>query len=110
MADSELTAYPTRVKAPTEVWNAEVSLAGKLKPNEVLTGTPTVSASGLTLSAAAVSTKPLVINGDQVETGKAVLFTVSGGTAATDYVITVTATTSTSQTLVVYCRVNVRTS
>jgi hypothetical protein len=106
-----LTAYPTRYKAPTEVLNVEVSFAGKLKANEVLNGSPSVavSPSGPTLGSASVSTKPLLINKENVEVGKAILFTISGGNAG-DYVITVTAPTSGSQTLVLFCNVTISAS
>jgi hypothetical protein len=83
---------------PTEVNGIAVDMRGLLRQGEVLTGTPTITGSGLTLSGEAVSSGPLVINGEAVEAAKAVVFTVTGGTDGTDYSIKVACGTSSSRT------------
>lgn len=109
---SVLTAYPTRYKAASAVRNVRVSFDGWLLPQEIITGTPTVavSPSGPTLSAASVSTTPMLVNGKTVPAGKVVLFTVSAGTAGVSYVITVTGVSSGSETLIGYLNLEVASS
>lgn len=88
--------------AAAEVRGAAVNFSGKLDQGELLTGTPTASASPgtLTCSSARVSTAALTINGRLVTLGKAVQLTLSGGVAAVEYTVTVTAQTTLGQTLV----------
>ncbi len=92
---SQHTAPQTGEKTPSESLNVAVSFARKLDGAEELTGTPTISVSpsGLTLSAAAVSTTALTINGVSVAAGKAVQFNVSDGSADTCYTISILAET-----------------
>lgn len=98
-----------RTKTAAEVRNAAVNFQGKLDSGELLTGTPTATASGITTSNVAVNTAELTIDGVTVAIGQAVQFRVSGGTAGTTYTITVEATTTATpaQTLQAYCKMMV---
>ena len=97
-------------KTVSEARNIAVSFANQLdtSPNELLTGTPTVSASpsGLTFANVAVNSVARTINGVTVAIGKAVQCKVTGGTAGQEYTLTVTAGTDATpaQTLITYCR------
>lgn len=102
-----LTATPVQYKTPTEVLGVSVDMRSKLRQGELLTGTPTITVTGPTASSPAVSTSPLLINGDTVEAGKAVTFTVSGGSANTTYSIHVSCGTSASQTVETYLSLTV---
>ncbi len=93
---------------PTEVNGIAVDMRGVLRQGEICTGTPTITATGMTASSPAVSTTVQVINGESVEPGKAVTFTLTGGSDATDYNIKVSCGTSASRTREVYCLVKVR--
>lgn len=97
-----LTCPKPRHKKPTAVRNLAVDFSGDLDEGEVITGTPTVAASpsGPTLSAASVNTAPRKVGNRTCKAGTVVTFSASGGTAETTYTITVTASTSGSQTLV----------
>ncbi|MBX9584739.1 MAG: hypothetical protein K2X87_30920 [Gemmataceae bacterium] len=94
-------------KHPAAAQNAAVSFDALLDPGELLTGTPTVSASpsGVTVDNVRVSAADLTVDGALVPTGRAVQFRASGGSSGTTYVLTVTCgTTSTpAQTLPVEC-------
>ncbi len=100
---SEMTCPRVRRKAPTAVRNIAVNFSDWLDHGEIITGTPTVavSPSGPTLSAASVNSGRRVVDNRSCAPGSVVTFTVSGGTANT-YTITITASTSGSQTLVGY--------
>ena len=69
-----------------------------------LSGTPTVveqTTSDLTISGVARNTSAITrTNGKIIAANSAVVFTVAGGTTATTYILTVTAATSASETLV----------
>ena len=98
-----------------EVRNGVVSFIGILDSGELLTGTPTASASpsGLTFANVAVNTTTRTLDdGTSVLTGQGVQFKVSGGTAGTKYQITVQATTDSTpaQTVEQYCTLWVRNS
>lgn len=99
---SDNTAPQRTAKVAGEVRGAAVSFHGKLDQGELLTGTPTASASPgtLTCSSERVSDSALTINGRQVAAGKAVQLTLSGGVAAVEYTVTVTAQTTLGQTLI----------
>lgn len=94
-----------------ETRNAAVSFDAWLGLYETLVGTPTVTGypSGLTITNAQVNTQVVEVNGLDVPVGNAVLFTVTGGTSCTDYIITVTVTTNSSpaQTLIGKVRLQV---
>lgn len=84
------TCPEVRDKTANEVRNGIVSFIGLLDTGELLTGTPTASASGLTFSNVAVtSTTKTLEDGTTVLSGQGVQFSVSGGTAGTKYKITV---------------------
>lgn len=101
---SELTCPRVRRKAPTAVRNIAVNFTDWLDHGEIITGTPTVavSPSGPTLSAASVNSWRRVVDGRACNPGTVVTFSASGGSASTTYTITITASTSGSQTLVGY--------
>lgn len=109
------TAPQIQSKTASEVRNLAVSFVNELdtSPNELLTGTPTISAtpSGLTFSSVAVNSVARTINGVSVAIGKAVQARVSGGTAGQEYTLTVTAGTDATpaQTLITYCTLRVTT-
>jgi hypothetical protein len=85
-------------KGPGEIRNGAISLAHLLETGEVLTGTPTVSAtpSGLTFSNVAVNSTAITIDGVSVTAGEAIQFRVTGGSSGVLY--TCTATCSTNST------------
>lgn len=97
---STITVTVPRVKHSSETRNAAVSMSGCLDSGETLSGTPTVAATGITITSPAVSGSALTIDGVSVPAGEAVTFKVAGGTAGTDYTITITVSTSASQTIV----------
>lgn len=74
----------------------KVSFLRGLDSGELLTDatnapTATVSPSGLTVSSIAINTGAEEINGTSHAAGQALIFSVSGGTAGTEYTITLTA-------------------
>ena len=92
-----------REQSPTETRNHAVDFSGKIEPNELLTGTPTLSVSPTTSPVLAtaspqVNTTIRKINGKLCAPGKAVLFRASGGTSGTAYVITASCVTDSSPT------------
>jgi len=105
---TSITCPQTYEVTPTEVNGVTVDYRGVLREGEVCTGTPTITMAGLTLSSPAVSTTPITINGQSVEAGKAITFTVTGGTDGTDYNIKTQCGTSASRTREVYCKLSVR--
>ncbi len=109
---SELSCPKVQRKAPTAVRNVAVNFTDWLDQGEIITGTPTVSVSpsGPTLSAASANAWRRIVDGRTCQPGTVVAFTVSGGTAGVTYVVTITASTSGSQTLVGYVTVVVASS
>lgn len=106
------TAQPTLYKTPSAVRACTVSFVHQLEDGDLLTGTPTVAATGLTLSVAAVntSTKRIQVPGNadhHAKAGQAVTFTISGGSVNTSYQVTVTCGTVGGQTLQTYVNVSV---
>ena len=98
-------------KTASEVINCSVSFADYLDSGELLTGTPTaaeLTSSDLTIASVAVSTTALTINGVSVDIGEAVTFSVSGGTADTDYTIIVSCGTDATPAQTRYGRVRLR--
>jgi len=87
-----------------ETRNCAVSFDDVLEgsPDETITGTPTITGTGMTVTNIAVTTGSRTINGKSVAAGKAVTFVMSGGTAGNDYALTVTVTTTStpSQTII----------
>lgn len=98
-------------KHPTEVEVGIVDFGPKLRSGELLTGAATVvvSPSGPTLGSPSITTTDITIEGVTVTTGEGITFTVSGGTAETDYDITATCGTdgTPARTLVVICPLRV---
>lgn len=109
MADSEARQFGQ--KTAGEVRNVSVSFVLKLDSDELLTGTPTATASpsGPTITNVVVNTGTIEVDGDDCLAGEAVQFRVSGGTAGVEYVIKVVATTdaSVAQTLHGFVRLSV---
>lgn len=93
-----------------ETRNAAVSFDSWLGEDELLTGTPTVTASpsGLTISNAQVNTGTVVVNGLEVPIGHGVIFTVTGGSSCTYYIITVTVSTTSSPSQTVIAKVRLQ--
>jgi hypothetical protein len=91
-----ITAAQIHCKTATEASNVSVDFQGYLDAGELITGTPTVTASpaGPSISAIAVSTTALTIGNASVPIGKAVTFHVTGGTAGTRYTLTAAIDTS----------------
>ena|SRR5690349_16023084 len=96
-------------KSPDEVLGVQIDFRGLLRQGEVLTGTPTLTATGITANSGAVSTGVLLINGEMVDAGKAVTCTISGGSDGTNYMILAKCGTSMSQTRECGIRVKVAT-
>ncbi len=96
MAVNALTAPDVQFKSTTEVRLAAVSFLDKLRSGELLTGTPTAAATGLTIANVANNTSALTIDGRSVAANQAVQFKITGGTASTAYTILVTATSDSS--------------
>lgn len=65
--------------------------SGELLTSDSTAPTATVSPSGLTVSGLAINTAAVDINGTSHAAGQALIFSVSGGTAGTEYTITLTA-------------------
>lgn len=87
-------------KTPSEVRNGAISLSHLLNTGELLTGTPSVSAtpSGLTFSNAAVNSGILTVKGVSVPIGEAIQFSISGGTSGVVYTCTAVCSTTASPT------------
>lgn len=83
--------------------NAVADLTGLMASSELITGTPTVSCTGLTFTNVAFNTEAIEEQGRSVAVGKAVKFTVTGVVLGTRYDILVTAATDAGQTLPVIC-------
>ena len=102
-----ITTTPTHYKEAGETRNVLVSFADILDKddsvNERISSITSVAATGVTIAGSAVTTVPRKINGVDVPAGKAISFTVSGGTNDVTYNIKCTVVTSGSQTLIRYC-------
>lgn len=107
---SALTCPQTYYKTASEVRGVAVDMRGVLRQGEVLTGSPTVSASGITVASGAVNTTTILVNHEPCLPGQAITFTVSAGTAGTSYAITVGCGTSQSQTVQTFVTVVVAAS
>lgn len=105
-----LTCGQVYPKTATEVVRVVVDFSGLLRQGEVLTGSPTITSTGITTASPLVNTSVEIVNGRTVEAGKAVIFTLSGGTAGTTYSILVSCGTSASQTRECYINVPVSAS
>lgn len=108
-----VSAVAALVKHPSESILFAVDFTEILGSSETLSGTPTVTepTGDLTLSAKAVNSATVVDDeGNTIAVGKAVQFRCAGGTAATDYAITVSCATTDSDTRVGICKLYVRSS
>jgi len=97
-------AIQTQQKTESETRNIAVSFAGKLDSGELLTGTPTVAevtTTDLTFASEAVNTAAITINGLSTATGKAVQFSVTGGSVGT-YEIKIAVSTDSTPGQVLY--------
>ena len=98
-------------KHVSEVRAVAVDFGAVLDSGELLTGTPTVTEAtgGVTLGSKAVNTGSITVNGRTVITGQAVQFTITGGTAGTEYTVVVTCGTNATpaQTLIEVLRFKV---
>lgn len=83
-------------KAVSEVVNLAIDCSEGLDSGESLTGTVTVTASGITVDNETVTSVSKVINGKTVDAGKAITCRVSGGTAGTRYEIKFSCATDSS--------------
>jgi hypothetical protein len=99
---------PQHVKHPSEVRNCAVSFVNVLDSGELLTGTPTVSATptGLTFASIKVNTVALTINGATVAVGQAVQFKVTGGTSGVKYQIEVSCGTDATPAQTLYAELD----
>lgn len=91
------------IKTVGETRNGAISLFSTLDDAELLTGTPTITStpSGLTFAQVKVNTVEVEVNELQVPVGKAIQFSVSGGTHNGTFKCraTVTTTSTPAQTL-----------
>lgn len=93
-------------KGASEVRNAAISFVGKLDSDELLSGTPTVTATtGITIASASRNSTTMTIDGESVLASQAVTFRVSGGTAGSSYTITATCATDASLPQTLYATV-----
>jgi hypothetical protein len=99
---SDVTSADVWTKEAGETCNCLVSFADMLdndnSVNETISSITSVSATGLTISSTAVTTVARKIRGIEVAAGKAIQFTVSGGSNGTSYSIACIVVTSGSQT------------
>jgi len=85
----------TRTKTTEETVNISVDCTGWLDDGELLSGVPTIpDVTGITISSKSISTAIRKINGVNVAVAKAIQFSVTGGTAATSYDITMSCATN----------------
>lgn len=109
----QLVSAEPVTKHPSEVLLAGVDFTVYgLEASELLTGTPTVTPpSGISATSPGVNEATFINRkGGTVAIGKGMKFTLSGGTAGTDYDIVVSCGTTGGQTLVGICPVRVRDS
>ena len=111
------TAPQVLHKTPDEDRLVSVDFGGKLDAGETLTGVPTApvdhtipaSATTLTTANVAINTTELIINGRTVPIGEAVQFLASAGGIDSEYIIKVSAasTSAPAQALVGFVRIAV---
>lgn len=114
MTTQTVLAVEIRYKHPDETVRYVIDFTKLLKSAETLTGTPTVTLSGSGLTAGSPTVNGSAEEDDQgisIAIGKAVVVSVSGGTADLNYTMTVTcSTTVASQIRTIVCPIYVRTS
>lgn len=103
MAATELTSKDIRRKKASETRNVLVDFQNCLDKDDAIDETITlingVSATGLSISGSTITTTARRINGRACQAGKAISFTVSGGTIDNDYDILAVVTTSGGQVI-----------
>lgn len=87
-------AKQTHCMTANETRNFAVSFASFLDEGELLTGTPTVTAEGITLTNKIVNDEAIPINGQSVAIGKAVQFSGTNPTAGKDITIEILVNTT----------------
>jgi len=102
-------ASQLHTKLAAETLTIGVDFSTRLVDGDTLTGTPTatVSPSGPTLSGVQRNASAVTILSQSVPANQAVIVTVAGGTAGVTYTITVTAQTTSGQTMVERCTLRV---
>lgn len=97
-----IIATPLQEKAVAEVLNTGLNLQSALAVGELLTGTPTVVSSdvSLTITNQRINTGASTLRGVVVPIGMAVLFTLAGGTPTALLYVVVTVTTNGGETFV----------
>lgn len=104
-------AIPVFSKTVAEVRYCAVDFSSKLRPGELLTGSPTIASlpTGLTITNATISGIDIVINGRTVPAFKAIVWLVSAGAANVSYLISVMCATNFTlpETLQEYCPLDV---
>jgi len=110
MPDTLITCGQIHYKTPTEVRTLKVDMRGSLTESGggICTGTPTLTATGITTASPLVSTTVQVINGESVDPGKAITFTASAGSDGSDYIIIIHCSASTGETIAAAVIVKVR--
>lgn len=112
MPSLTVKAASPRVKHPNESILFGADFTRLLATGETLSAPAVaVSPAGPTITAIAVNTATFVNDdGETVAIGQGVRFRVAGGTAGTDYTLTVDAATSAGNTRTIVCELQVRTS
>ncbi len=111
---SDATCLEVRTKKPAEVRNVLLAFDQMLDSDETISSVTSVTVTGPTISNAAVTTTVKAMRDNEgniihyVPAGKAITFTVSGGTDLTDYSIVAKIATSGSQTIERNCTLQVR--
>jgi len=110
-ASLSTSASLPKAKHSTESLLFGVDFTKLLAAGETLTGTPSVGASGIAVSGAAINAQAFANDdGATVAVGAGVQFRAGGGTSPTDYILTVTCGTSAGNTRTVVCTLQVRDS
>lgn len=108
---SDVLSADVWTKEAGETRNCLVSFADLLDKdnsvNETISSITSVAVSGLTITSAIVTTVTRLIRGIETPAGKAIQFTVAGGSNGTSYNIVCTVVTSGSQTIVRKVTLNV---
>jgi hypothetical protein len=110
-ASLSVSAVRPKVKHPAESILFGVDFTRLLVSGETLSGVTSVAAAptGPTISSLAVNAAPFDNDdGATVAVGKGAQFRVAGGSAGTDYSLTVTVTTTAGNTRVAVCLLQVR--
>jgi hypothetical protein len=111
---SYITSDDEHYKEAGETRNCIVSFAKLLDKdnsiNERIASITSVSASSGTAASSAITPVPRIVNGREVPAGKAITFTLAGGSNGTPITVTCTVVSTGGQTLVRKLTVNVQSS